>query len=136
MLLPPRKFRLSKAQKKYRTLTSKIGIFNKYITPLKFFRIISRIQYLYIFKRTNIPAEENIVVPQKTRIKYSLQDLSFIFRNNKEKDFYSFVFERQINDLTLDFYLIFSNPHVLQNFLFLQLFGFFCIENKDFNSLS
>lgn len=132
-VLPPRKFRLSRAQKKYRTLTSKIGIFNKYITPLNFFQIISRIQHLYLLKRSNIVTQENIVVPQKTRIKYTLQDLPFIFRNNKEKDFYSFVFERQINDLTLDFYLTFSKPHILENFLFLQLFGFFSIEDKYSN---
>jgi len=131
--LPTRKFRLSKAQRKYRTLTSKIGIFNKYITPLKFFQVISRIQQLYLFKQSSISLQENVIIPQKIRIKYSLQELSFIFRNNKEKDFYSFVFERQINDLSLDFYLIFSTPHILQNFLFLQLFGFFMIENKDYN---
>jgi hypothetical protein len=130
-LLHPRKFRLSKAQKKYRTLTSKTGIFNKNITPLKFFQIISHIQHLYFFKRDNILVQENTVIPQKIRVKYTLQDLPFIFRNNKEKDFYSFVFERQINDLTLDFYLIFSKSHILHNFLFLQLFGFFTIENKN-----
>ena len=129
--MPPRKFRLSNAQKKYRTLIPKTGIFNKYITPLKFFQIISYIQHLYLLKHDNIQVQENVLNLQKNRIKYSLQDLPFIFRNNKEKDFYSFVFERQNNDLTLDFYLIFSKPHVLQNLLFLQLFGFVAIENKN-----
>lgn len=135
MTLHPRKFQLSKAQKKYRTLISKMGIFNKYITPINFCEIISRVQRLYFRNRTNILTEENGVVPQNFRTKYTLQDLPFIFRNNKEKDFYSFVFERQINDLTLDFYLVFSKPHILQNFLFLQLFGFFTIENKNMDFL-
>lgn len=131
MLLRPRKFRLSKAQKKYRTLISKKGIFYKYMSPIDFCKIISYIKALYFRKRDNIPVQENVVIPQKLGIKYELQELPFIFRNNKEKDFYSFVFERQVNDLTLDFYLIFSKPHIVQNFLYLQLFGFFSIENKN-----
>lgn len=123
----PRKFILSDAQKKYETIKINTVILHGVILPKTFYNIISKIQRKFLRLRNHPVSQPNAILPQKTKLKYTIDDLQFQFRNGTDSELYFFIFEKQINDLTLHFYLTFSTQHVLQNLLFLRLFGFYNI---------